>query len=43
MIAASPSATRLRRAKQILVVVVAILAFPVTIAIMYAASSAGRR
>lgn len=43
MIAGAPATARLRRAKLVLVVLMAILAFPVTIAIMFAALSEGRR
>jgi hypothetical protein len=41
--AGSPAVGRLRRVKLVLVVLMAIIAFPVTIAIMFAASSEGRR
>jgi hypothetical protein len=43
VIAGSPAIVSLHRVKLVLVVLMAIIALPVTIAIMFAASSEGRR
>jgi len=43
VIAGSPAVDRRYRVKLVLVVLMAIIALPVTIAIMFAASSGGRR